>query len=345
MRRSHLVASIALLAVVCLLVGTSVSAAADAKKYSWTMTTPFPHSDVAAQRMMAFAKAVEKDTNGQFRIKVLVSGQHPYQYRDGLRVVTEGLTELSHTGLTYLTSVESWFCLPLVPYAIPLEYHRDFTIRWHEEIVKPYLQKKYNLKTLAYFMDSGGWGNAIHTPIPFVKFDSLKGLKIRAHDKNTAHLAKVFGASPATVPYSELYVAVQRKAIDGVMTSVQGAFTQKLWELLKYTCLYEPYFGMDEFLVDIDKWNKVPADLRTQVEGIFQEWLSLEPMYKHHSASNEKIMAEAKEKYGATFNTLDPAIAKRAREECQVLYDNYLAQGGEMAKKSMDLLNEVLKKK
>jgi TRAP-type C4-dicarboxylate transport system substrate-binding protein len=341
MKRRLFAAVLFSVAVVCLSLGPQ--ALAD-KKLSWTLITPFPHSDITAQRMMEFSKVVEKETDGKFKMKVLVAGQHPYQYRDGLRVVTGGLAEISHTGLTYLTSVESWFSLPLMPYAIPLEHHREFTIRWHEEVANPYLSKKYNLKVLAYFMDAGGWGNAIHTPVPFENFDSLKGLKIRAHDKNTAHLAKVFGAVPATVPYSELYVAVQRKAIDGVMTSLQGAYAQKLWELVKYTCLYEPYFGVDEILVDIDKWNKVPADLRTKVQGLFTEWMSLEPMYEFHSKRNNEIMQEAKEKYRAKFNELTPEVAQRARENCQVLYEKYLSQGGEMAKKSMDLLDEIIKK-
>ena len=321
----------------------STSQISAAERFSWTMISPFPHSDVTAQRMMEFAKDMEKETNGAFKIKVLVAGQHPYQYRDGLRVVTEGLTQLSHTGLTYLTSVESWFSLPLIPYAVPFEKHMEFLVRWHEEIAKPYLEKKYNLKVLAYWLDAGGWGNAIHTPVPFTQFDSLEGLKIRAHDKNTAFLAKVFGAVPTTVPYSELYVALQRRAIDGVMTSLQGAYSQKLWELVKYTCLYEPYFGVDEIMVDIRTWNRIPLELQEKVVAVFDKWMSPELMYAFHTKKNEGIMKEAKEKYGAKFNTLEPDISKKVREKCQVLYERYVSEGGEMAKKSMDMLDSLIK--
>ena len=222
------------------------------------MITPFPPADITAQRFMEFAKAVQKETDGRFRLRVLVAGQHPYQYRDGIRIVTDKLAEISHTGLTYMTSVESWFGLPLVPFAVPYEKQQVFVERWHEDIVRPYFAQKYKAKMLTYFLDSGGWGNAIHTPVPLKDFDSLKGLKIRAHDKNTAALAQALGATPATVPYSELYVAVQRKSIDGVMTSLNGANAQKLWELLKFTDLYEPYFGVDEIFVDEGRWASLP---------------------------------------------------------------------------------------
>jgi len=127
------------------------------QKITWTMISPFPPSDITSQRFMEFAKVVEAATDGQFRIRVLVAGQHPYQYRDGLRIVTDKLAEISHTGLTYLTSVESWFGLPLVPFAVPYEKQQQFHQRWHEEIVNPYLAQRYKLKVLAYFLDSGGW--------------------------------------------------------------------------------------------------------------------------------------------------------------------------------------------
>ena len=320
------------------------SAAFAQEKVSWTLTTPFPTSDVTAQRMMECAKAAEAATDGKFRLRVLVAGQHPYQYRDGLRIATDKLAEISHTGLTYLTSVEGWFGLPLVPFAVPYEKQQEFVVRWHEEIVNPYLAKKYKLKVLAYFLDSGGWGNAIHTPVPLKDFDSLKGLKIRAHDKNTAALAQVLGATPATVPYSELYVAVQRKTIDGVMTSLQGAYAQKLWELLKYTNLYEPYFGVDEFVVDQEKWDSLPADIKPKLAALFKEWFSVKPMLTYHSAVNEKVMTEAKEKYGANFSKMEPSFRDEARKRTAYLLKAYADDGGEMAKKSAALVEGIVAK-
>lgn len=311
------------------------------QRISWTMISPFPPSDITAQRFMKFAKAAEEATNGRFRLKVLVAGQHPYQYRDGLRIATDGLAEISHTGLTYLTSVESWFGLPLVPFAVPYEKQQTFMTRWHEEVVNPYLASKYKLKVLSYFLDSGGWGNAIHTPVPLKDFDSLKGLKIRAHDKNTAGLAQVLGATPATVPYSELYVAVQRKSIDGVMTSLNGAHAQKLWELLKYTDLYEPYFGVDEIVVSEEKWNSLPDDIKPILAKLFDEWFSVKPMLAYHSELNEKILQEAKEKYGAVITRMDSAFKEEARKRTAHLLDGYVESGGEMAKKSVDLLRTL----
>jgi TRAP-type C4-dicarboxylate transport system substrate-binding protein len=308
------------------------------QRITWTMISPFPPSDITAQRFGSFAKAVEKATDGRFRMRVLVAGQHPYQYRDGLRIVTEGLAELSHTGLTYMTSVESWFGLPLVPFAVPYDKQEKFMEQWHEQVVRPYFQEKHKVEMLAYFLDSGGWGNAIHTPVPLKDFESLKGLKIRAHDKNTAALAQVLGAIPTTVPYSELYVSVQRKSIDGVMTSLNGAHAQKLWELLKYTDLFEPYFGTDEILVSQAKWQSLPRELQTQIGGLFQEWFSMKPMRSYHSELNEKILEEAKTKYGATVTKMSGSFREEARKRTAHLLDDYVAGGGEMAKRSADVL-------
>lgn len=338
MRRRDLIG----LATAAMLAASSGGALA-AESYSWTLITPFPPSDITAQRLAEFSEVVEAETDGRFRLNVLAAGQHPYQYRDGLAIATDGLAEVSHTGLTYLTSVEGWFGLPLLPFAVPFEKHEEFTVRWHEEVVNPYLAEEYGLKVLGYFMDSGGWGNAIHTPVPLEDFDSLKGLRVRAHDKNTAFLAEVLGAVPATVPYAELYVALQNKTIDGVMTSIQGAYAQKLWELVKYTDLYEPYFGVDEIVVSQEVWDELPADLQTQVGALFAEWFSLEPMLAFHSKRNEEILLEAKERYGAEITRMSPEFAAEVRKRTAVLLDRYRDDGGEMAGKSLDLLDEIVK--
>ncbi len=311
------------------------------QRTTWTMITPFPPSDITAQRFMEFSKAAEAATDGRFRLRVLVAGQHPYQYRDGIRIVTDKLAEISHTGLTYMTSVESWFGLPLVPFAVPYDKQQSFLERWHEDIVRPYFAQKYRLKMLTYFLDSGGWGNAIHTPVPLKDFDSLKGLKIRAHDKNTAGLAQVLGATPATVPYSELYVAVQRKSIDGVMTSLNGAHAQKLWELLKFTDLYEPYFGVDEIFVDESRWAALPTDVSGKLAALFVEWFSMKPMLAYHGALNEKILEEAKSKYGATITKMEGAFREEARKRTAHLLNDYVAGGGEQAAKSAALLKQL----
>ena len=335
------------IAVVMLALGTLLSAppVEAGEKFSWTLVTPFPISDATTPRMIEWAKEVERETNGDLRIKVMVAGQHPYQYRDGLKIVTDGLAQLSHTGLTYLTSVESWFALPLVPFAVPFDKHMDFLVQWHEKVANPYLEKKYNLKVLTYFLDAGGWGNAIHTPVPLERLDSLKGLKIRAHDKYTSALAQILGAVPATVPYSELYVALQRKSIDGVMTSLVGAYGQKLWELVKNTSMYDPYFGVDEIVVSADVWAKVPPPLQQKLNTLLQKWVGRESMYAYHSTRNEEIMKEAKEKYGAKFTTPTPAFTAQMREKCGSLLDAYVTDGGDMAKQSVALLNELMRQK
>lgn len=322
------------------LVGMSSNVLAQ-KVVNWTMVTPYPPSDPTTQRFIEFAKAAEKATDGQFTLKVLVAGQHPYQYRDGLRVATDGLADISHTGLTYLTAVESWFGLPFVPFAVPYEKQKEFVVQWHEKLAKPYLEEKYNLKVLGYFLTSGGWGNAIHTKNKLENFDSLKGQKIRAHDKNTAGLAQILGAIPATVPYSELYVAVRGKSIDGVMTSLQGASAQKLWELLKHTNLYEPYFGVDDILVSNEKWNALPDDLKPKIQALFDEWFAVPAMFEFHSTANERILIEAKEKYGAIFSEMSPEFRAQARVLSQPLLKAYIENGGDMAKKSADLANSL----
>ena len=317
-------------------------APAPIKVYEWTLTTPYPPSLPSVPEMQKCAAAIEEATGGQVKITVLVKGQHQYEYRDGMRVITEDLAEISHTGMTYMTSVEPWWGLPLVPFAIPIANHMTFFLRWHEEILDDYMAQKYNVKTLGHWLDAGGWGNAIHTPVPLVALDSLKGLKVRCHDANTAFLGELLGVTPVTVPASELYVSVQRGAIDGIMTSLNGASSLKLWELLKHTNIYDPYFGVDEIFIDRDDWNDLDPGLQGIVAQHFYEILGPQPMYTLQNRNNHRMMEEAESEYGVTFSVLPSEALEQLREDCQPLYDKYLEDGGDMARQSWELAQDVV---
>jgi TRAP-type C4-dicarboxylate transport system substrate-binding protein len=125
------------------------------------------------------------------------------------------------------------------------------------------------------------------------------------------------------------------------MTSLVGAYGQKLWELVKNTSMYDPYFGVDEIVVSADTWAKVPPPLQQKLNMLLQKWVGRESMYAYHSQRNDEIMKEAKEKYGAKFTTPSPEFTAQMREKCSTLLEAYVKDGGEMAKQSMDLLKAL----
>jgi TRAP-type C4-dicarboxylate transport system substrate-binding protein len=98
--------------------------------------------------------------------------------------------------------------------------------------------------------------------------DDLKGLKIRASGAGTAMTLKAWGATPVTIAPPDLYMALEKGTIDGVMAGwglVEGA---KLHELTKYV-LWEPLgIGVLINIMNDDIWNKIPPDLQKIIQNV-----------------------------------------------------------------------------
>ena len=69
---------------------------------------------------------------------------------------------------------------------------------------------------------------AVHSP------DDLKGLKIRVPSRNTGLLVEAWGASPVSMPVSEVYNALQTGVIDGAMIDGTAVNAFKLAEVSNY---------------------------------------------------------------------------------------------------------------
>ena len=98
--------------------------------------------------------------------------------------------------------------------------------------------------------------------------DDLKGLKIRVPGGPPTESLKLLGATPVSMPFSDTYVNLEKKVIDGMGTCFNGIIAFKLWEVVKYYTyapLYVSYFSL---VMNWNTWNKLPAEVQKQIEGV-----------------------------------------------------------------------------
>ena len=68
-----------------------------------------------------------------------------------------------------------------------------------------------------------------------------------------------------------MYTAIDRKSIDGFITSTQTIGLLKLHEVVKY-CAWEPIAtGAMNVCMNLDVWNSLPADIRTVLQDVNAE--------------------------------------------------------------------------
>jgi len=101
----------------------------------------------------------------------------------------------------------------------------------------------------------------IHTP------KDLNGIKIRTME-NPIHMEtfRLLGASPTPMAFNELYTALQQKTVDGQENPVFLTYSSKFYEVQKYLSLTGHIYAAAPFVMNLDFFNSLPADLQTIVK-------------------------------------------------------------------------------
>jgi len=110
----------------------------------------------------------------------------------------------------------------------------------------------------------------IHVPA------DMKGLKMRINSsKVNAAIMKSVNAVPQTMAFSEVYQALQTGVIDGTEGPLSNLYTQKQYEVQKQVTL--TYHTISNYVVVVNKafWDKLPADIRTTLEGCIKDATAL----------------------------------------------------------------------
>ena len=100
----------------------------------------------------------------------------------------------------------------------------------------------------------------------------MKGLKLRIQSSKVLDKQmRALGANPQVMAFSEVYQAMQTGVVDGSENPPSNVFTQKMHEVQKHlTATNHGYIG---YAVIVNKkfWDKLPADVRTQLEAAMKE--------------------------------------------------------------------------
>jgi TRAP-type C4-dicarboxylate transport system substrate-binding protein len=95
------------------------------------------------------------------------------------------------------------------------------------------------------------------------------------------------GAAPLKMSSSEVYMALQRKTIDGVVSGAQSIVKRKWNETCKYLTLTNGSFSPWPVTVNTSFWNKLPPDIQNAVmeAAVEVSQLSLKQAEKEDAAA------------------------------------------------------------
>ena len=166
--------------------------------------------------------------------------------------------------------------------------------------------------------------------------DDYKGLKFRIQSSKVLEAQfRALGAVPQVMAFSEVYQALQTGVVDGQENTPSNMYTQKFYEVQKYTTLTN--HGYIGYVVVVNKkfWDGLPADVRGQLEKAMHE----ATVYSNKIAETENAegLDEIKKSGKTQIIVPTPAEVAAMRKAMEPLYQDMASRVGKQ------LIDDVLK--
>ncbi len=287
--------------------------------------------------MTAFGAKVKEMSQGRMEIRVHAASSL-YPGPEILPALLDGRVEIAPVLSAYLTDVLLELGVLELPFLTQtLEEHRKAA-----EALRGYstdIMAKRGLKLLTVH----SWptqqlfaNQAIRT------LADWKGKKFRVYGSESADLAKALGAAPVSIPFGEVYTALQRGVVDGAMTSATNAEPMKFFEVSKYMNFWNLSGGSTEWLAtNVKAWNALPKDLQDIVQGALKAVNFEDKEWSDAKALDDRARQRVVE-LGMTIVDPSPEEIAKARQASRVAWDIWLKRTGANGKNAMDIASKSL---
>jgi tripartite ATP-independent transporter DctP family solute receptor len=281
---------------------------ADAAEFSWR----YAHNTVANHpmnlRLAAAVQKIREESGGRMEIEVFPNSQ--------LGGDTDVLSQL-RTGAIQLFNLSGLILATLVPVAsingVGFAF-KDYDQVWAamDGPLGAYVRGVIGKSRLFAFerMWDNGYRQITSSTHPINTPDDLKGFKIRVPVSPLwTSMFKAFGASPASINFSEVYSALQTKVVEGQENPLSLISLSRLYEVQKYVSLTGHMWDGFWTLANGAAWASLPKDLQDIVARNVNEAAMGER--EDVRKLNESLRGELSAK-GMVFNETDPEAFRAA---------------------------------
>lgn len=159
---------------------------------------------------------------------------------------------------------------------------------------------------------------------PIRRPEDFRGLKLRISPQEPYVItASVLGANPQEIPFSEVYQAAKTGVIDGQDNAPSNLWEMRIHEVQTYLSISNYSTGPDPFMVNLDWYETLPADLQEEFDVAAREAIAYSDQMNRSSETEyiEKL-SQVLETNFITGNELG-----RFRKATEPVYEILIAQG------------------
>lgn len=306
--------------------GVTIAAPAIAQaqpKVSWRLTSSYPKSlDTLFGISTQIAKRVAEATDNQFQIQVFAPGEIVPALQ-ALDAVQNGTVECSSTLSSFYIGKNPAFAFETsLPFGLNTRQHNAWLYQGGGlELCRAFMNT-YNLHTIPSGNTGAQMGGWFRKEIKTI--EDLKGLKFRIAGLGGTILAKL-GVVPQQIGGGDIYPALERGTIDaaefsGPLDDEKLGF-QRVAKYYYYPGFWEGCANVS-FIVNLEKWNALPASYKAIVEAACAEANALCVAKYDHGNPDALLRLVAS---GAELRPFPQDVMVAAFKEAQALYGELAA--------------------
>ena len=314
-----------------------VPAGAQARPIVWNLPTVAAPTYYHTVNYQAWGAKVKEKSGGRMEIRV-----HPasslYPGPELIPAVLDGRTEVGTVLASYLTDV----LLEMGPLELPfmtsgIEEHKKAALQ-----LRPFYTEMLAKKGLKLLSINTWPSQQIFSVAPIRTVADWRGKKIRVYGADSANVTRLLGGAPINIAFGEVYSALEKKTVDGAMTSATNAEPMKFFEVAKFLDYWYIAGAAQEWLVANQKaWDALPKDLQQVVLDAIKE-MNLEDKEWADAIAAEERTRKRLPELGMTI--VDPAREEieKARKIARAAWDTWLTRTGADGKRGLDLALKAL---
>ncbi len=269
---------------------------------------------------------LEKRTKGQIKLDVVSLPELGLTGFELVRVTRVGLVDVADVLPTYVAGE-----LPVIEAVDLPGLYADFETSVKAHISFMAAVKKYEEKLGGTVLGAYLWPHqVIYSRKPIRSPADLKGLKLRVFGTAQTEFARALGAEPVSIPFAEVYTALERGTVDAGLTGTYSGFALKWYEVTKHLVdvNHGPVVGL--LMVSKRTWDKFSPDVRATFTKLGEEFT--EKGWEIGRQTTKDGIEENKKK-GMEWVPASPAMAAAVRDVAlKTIVPSWITRSGPDAK-------------
>jgi len=269
-----------------------------------------------------FKEIVESESNGQMLVEIYGNGQLGGSSKEIQESVMIGSLEIgiSSTPMETLNPYMKLFALPYIfenceeAWGI-LDGPVGDAVAAHAE--------ESGVHVLAFWED--GMRQVTNNTRPVHTPADLKGIKLRVPE-STVRIAtfEALGASPVSMPFSEVFTSLQQGTIDGQENPLSVISTSSFYECQQYLSITNHVYSPASLIINLDLWNSLTEE---QQAILAKAAAAGRDVNRQLNAENDQTLTDELAAQGMEVNYIEDVSA--FQEKMQPVWDSVISELGE----------------